>query len=105
MSDQEQQQEAERELTAARGDLMAAIARGLDVEAFLVGPVGKYLVLRAEADRGRLLDSLATVDPHDPQAISALQNKIGVLDCWQQWMADAITEGKQAEEQLVDFAQ
>lgn len=104
MTDLERQQEAERELTRARGDLMAAIARGLDVEAFLIGPVGKYLVLRAEAERARLLDNLATVDPHDPRAIVTLQNKIGVLDCWQQWLADAITEGVQAQEQLVDLS-
>ena len=83
--------------------MLQAIDLGFTVEAFIAGPVGSYLVLRSERERMNLLERLATVDPSSPQAISAVQRQIGVLDCWQQWIADAITEGRQAQQELVDF--
>lgn len=87
---------------AARAALLQAIDLGFTAEAFIAGPIGTYLVLRSERERMGLLERLATVDPVDPNKIAALQRQIGVLDCWQQWIADAVTEGRQAQQELID---
>lgn len=103
MTDNFQQYEQDS-LERAKQELQTAIATGFTVESFITGPVGQYLVARAEAERQMLLESFVAVDPTDTKAIAQMQARIGILDCWQQWVADAITEGIQAQQQFVDIA-
>ena len=91
------------DLTQAKNALLEAIQRGFSFEDWINGPVGKYLVLRAEAERLDRLEQLATVDPHSAASIASIQQRIAVLDSWQQWVADAITEGRQAQHEFVDL--
>lgn len=87
----------------ARRELIQAIDRGLQVEAFLTGPVGRFLALRAERERLDVLEKLAEADPEDAKSIRRLQSRVAVLDCWQDWIAEAIAEGRQAQHAFVDL--
>lgn len=83
-------------------ELRKRIGLGFDVENFLVTPVGKYLVARAESERAALLEQLALVDHTKADQIHRIQTRIAVLDYWQEGLAEAITDGNQAQEQLVE---
>lgn len=81
-------------------DALRRVALGMDIEHFLQGPVGLYIVGRAEQQRAEALDKLAEADPEDPKAIRSIQNQIAIIDSIQQWIADALTDAEQAEKQL-----
>jgi hypothetical protein len=81
---------------------LQVVALGMDVEAFLQGPLGRYLVQRAETERTAALELLAKIDAEDAKAIRHCQQRIAVVDSIQQWLADAITEGRNAEQQLYE---
>lgn len=78
------------------------VALGLDVEAFLHSPVGRYLVQRAEAERAAALEKLKDADAEDAKAIRRYQHQVGVIDAIQQWLADAIHDAHNAEQQLFE---
>lgn len=73
------------------------------MEDWVRSPIGAYLVARAEKQRNDALEQLAVVSPEDAGEIRELQTRIRISDSWQQWIADAITEGQQAHKQLVDM--
>lgn len=81
---------------------LRTVAFGMDVEQFLQGSIGRYLVQRAESERSAALDDLAQADAEDTRKIRQLQQRIAVVDSIQQWLADAITDGQHAEQQLVE---
>lgn len=83
----------ERELQQIRNQ----IAFGLDMKVFMASPIGRYLAARANSDRDRALEELATVDPHDPKAVQTLQNKIAVAANFLTWVGEAVTDGENAE--------
>ena len=79
---------------------LRVVALGMDVEHFLNGPIGCYLIERAEAARSSALDALAHCDPENAASVRTFQNQVQVVDMLQQWLADAITEAQNAEQQL-----
>lgn len=81
---------------------LRVVALGMDVENFLQGPIGRHLLARAEEQRKEALEALKDADPENAKAIRVWQHKIGVIDAVQQWLADAITEARNAEQQLYD---
>ena len=83
-------------------ELEAVIVRGLDIEAFMRGAVGQYVANRANAEIEEARERLESVDPDDPKAIRDLQFVIAVARATTSWIAEAIEEGKNAEEQLAD---
>lgn len=82
--------------------LLAEVAIGLDVRAFLATDVGKLITGRAgqELDEARM--ELETLDPEDTRAIRAAQSRIAVCRNIITWLADAIGNGRQAEAILSD---
>lgn len=74
-----------------------------EVQDFLKTNIGRYLVARSDADIERAMQALATANPEDAKLIRDLQTKIRVASSWQDWLADAITEGKNAHQQLVQM--
>lgn len=76
-----------------------------DVEDFLRSSVGRYLAARAEKERVSALEELAMISPTHASAIAEIQQRIRVCDSWQQWLADAVTEGIAAQQQLIDMGQ
>jgi len=73
---------------------------GRQVEDFLNSDVGSYLVKCADADIQDGLQKLRTVDPEDPKAVRAAQNKVQVAESIMQWLGDAIQRGHAATELL-----
>ena len=79
---------------------MRVAAFGEDVEVFLHTEIGKYLIGRAEEQRGIALEALAQVDPENPKAIRDQQFRIMVADSIQTWLAEAITDSRNAKQIL-----
>lgn len=78
------------------------IAFGMDVKAFMAGPIGQYLAGRANHDVDVALDAMRTVDPEDPEAIRKLQNDIKCAENFLLWMGEAVTEGENAERAFIE---
>lgn len=83
-------------------ELRKRIGFGFDVENFLQSDIGRYLTLRAERERVSLLEQLATIDHTKADQIHRIQTRIAVLDHWQEGLADAVTDGRNAQDQLVE---
>jgi hypothetical protein len=81
-------------------ELYATVELGLDVQAFLRTPVGKYLWQRASDERVDALADLVDVSPADTEAVRALQSTIKRADSILFWLNEAIEAGKNAEAQL-----
>lgn len=73
---------------------------GRQVEDFLNGDVGSYLVKCAQADIDEGLKELRAVDAEDPKAVRAAQNKVAVAESIMMWLGDAIQRGHAATELL-----
>jgi len=69
---------------------------GQQVEQFLSGDIGKYLVRRAENEAEQAADALKTVHPWRTRRIRELQNTIWVAERVQKWLGEAILDGRQA---------
>lgn len=77
---------------------MAAFGRM--AEDFLRGPIGLYLVKKAQIQSRDAVEILKTADAEDPKGIRALQTKIQVADSIMGWLGEAIHEGQMALEHL-----
>lgn len=88
--------------SAEQAEALKTVALGMDAERFLGTNVGRYLIERAEQQRMTALDALAHHSPVDADGIRALQAQVAVVDSIQQWLADAITEGRAIEQQLYE---
>lgn len=85
-----------------RREIMNLIDFGIEVEAFIKSKVGQYLIKRAEQEIEGALDALKTVKPEDVEAIRALQSTIKRAESIQYWMAEAIENGRNSEQQLLE---
>ena len=82
-------------------ELKRAIDEGFTFEGFLRSAPGRFLCARAEREREQLVNDLVACDPDDVKCNRELRARIAVIDAWQQWMAEAISEGQNAQEQFV----
>lgn len=73
---------------------------GRQVEDFLNGDIGSYLVKCAQAEIDEGLKALRTVDAEDPKAVRTAQNRVEVAESIMQWLGDAISRGHAAVELL-----
>jgi hypothetical protein len=83
-------------------ELLQKISLGMDMEAFAQSAAGRHLIERSEQERVAALESFKDADPENPKAIRTLQFKVAVIDTLQQWIADAIQEGENAERSLLE---
>lgn len=95
----------ENEQRAEVGRLLNVAKFKFVVEDWVRTPVVRYLIERSEHEVRAALEELKHVDAEDAKAVRELQHRIGVCECWQQWIEDAITEGENAHEQLIDMGQ
>lgn len=79
---------------------MAEVKLGIELEQFLNSETGQYLHGRAAADLHDAWVELEKVDPTDPEAIRKTQNKAWVARNFLAWMAEAISNGRNAEQRL-----
>lgn len=82
-------------------EIQQAIDLSFQVEAFLQGPIGRYLIQRAEAQIEEALDQLKHVDPENASQIRAIQHNIHVAEDFQYWLAEAIQAGHNAAENFM----
>lgn len=80
--------------------LKKAIGRGFDVEAFMGSEIGQYLRLRASREIEEAQEALIDVDAFDATRIRDLQLQARVGQRVLSYLADAITEGENAERML-----
>lgn len=85
---------------SAYDEPLRQIGIGADAEAFVLSPLGKYLIGRSERELEQAVNELKYVQPHDTHTITELQFRIRVAESVPQWLADAIQEGQHAENQL-----
>ena len=83
-----------------RRELIRLIDMGIQVEAFINSDLGRYLLDRSNAEQKAALEQLGSVDPDDPKAIRRLQFNLQVAAGIQNWLADLVVEGRNAEETL-----
>jgi len=79
---------------------MQALELGVEVERFIDGAVGQYLLDRAAQQQEDALDALASVDPEDPKAIRSLQAKYQIALSFGEWLRDAVIDARNAHERL-----
>jgi hypothetical protein len=95
-------EQASREAAEDRRQRLAVVQLGIETEQFLTSKLGRYLIARAESEREEAVQKLVDAEPHDRNKVQACQNRVRLVDMFQQWLADAITEGQAQEKSLVD---
>jgi hypothetical protein len=73
---------------------------GIEAEAFLNSPVGKYLQKRVKQEIVEAVNKLKTVDPCNSKEITTLQNDIYRAESFNVWLAELIITGREAEEEI-----
>lgn len=73
---------------------------GEEAERFIVSPLGKFLIERAEDEVAEATEALKVVDADDAREIRILQNKIKTGEDFQYWLADAVQAGHNAIEAM-----
>lgn len=81
-------------------ELLTRVQFGIEVEAFLRGPIGTLLLDRLKAQRDEAAEALKVVNPRDPEAIIELQLIVRRGEDIEGWLAGIIQEGWHAENQL-----
>lgn len=73
---------------------------GCQVEDFLKGPIGDYLIKKAQEQSAQAIEKLKVVSPEDPNAVRTLQNEIQVAESIVRWLGEAVHVGQMALEHL-----
>lgn len=80
----------------------AVVQLGIDVEHFLNSNLGRYVIKRAESQRDEAVSQLVDADAGDTALVRRMQNEVRLIDMFQQFLADAFTEGEAMEARLKD---
>lgn len=80
---------------------MSEVSLGIDAEAFVLSPLGKYLVACSEREVEDAVEKLKRVDPRDVHKVATLLHAIRVAEAVPRWLAEAIQAGHNAEQQMV----
>jgi hypothetical protein len=75
-------------------------AFGRQVELFLEGDIGSFLLARAERQIEEAAKDLKVADPYDYKAVQKAQNRIVVAESIIEWLGEAIAAGHSAIEEL-----
>lgn len=81
-------------------EFMEQIKFGIEVESFLSGKVGSYLIDRAHKEIDEAVEELKRVDATDISLVQHIQNKIWRAESIDGWLAEKVQEGWNAEEHL-----
>ena len=90
------------DLTQQGKELHRTIDFGFQVEAFVQGEIGQYLIKHAEEAIAEAVEELKIADPALPDGIRAIQMRIQVAERIQYWLAEAIQSGYAAQDELID---
>lgn len=85
----------------ANDELYQIAALGIDAEHFKnYDKLGRYLYAKALDSRAVALEQLGEIDPSKTEEIRELQMRARIPLFFQQWLDEAIAEGKAAEMQI-----
>ena len=85
--------------------LVRAAVFGRQVEDFLSSDIGRHIAARASDEIDAALHQLKSISPRffwGRRKIARLQEQIAVAERVISWLADAVTEGRQATQALED---
>ena len=73
-----------------------------DIEKFKQGNVGMYLLARASSEAAEATQQLKSVNPLMFWRVSRLQNDIWRAESIEDWLEEALNEGRAAQQQFLD---
>lgn len=73
---------------------------GVQVQEFLQGSIGSFLISKAELRLQALVVKLKRHPAHDSMAIAILQAEIKHLELFESWLGDAVQSGLMAQAEL-----
>lgn len=85
---------------SAQEDIANTIGFGVEVQKFLTGTIGTYLIERAKEDEQEALEGLANVDANDPAAIRRLQAQVWRANSFVGWLQEALEKARAAHDEL-----
>jgi len=83
--------------------LIAEAVLGRDAQEFLASEIGRYLLGRAQMDEREAMESLVSVKWWRRRRIIELQSRIYRARSVRSWLAEIITDGRQAESVLEEL--
>ena len=83
--------------------LIAEAVLGRDAQEFLASEIGRYLLGRAQMDEREALEALVSVKWWRRRKIIELQSRIYRARSVRNWLAEIITDGRQAESVLEEL--
>ena len=83
--------------------LIAEAVLGRDAQEFLASEIGRYLLGRAQMDEREALEALVSVKWWRRRRILELQSRIYRARSVRNWLAEIITDGRQAESVLEEL--
>jgi hypothetical protein len=81
-------------------DLLQRVEFGIEVEAFMRGPIGEHLLTRLREEAEQALETLKTGDLRDTEKFIEARLIIRRTENIDSWLAGIIQEGWHAENQL-----
>lgn len=92
MSSRAEDQEVDQFLNIAR--------LGIDAEAFMSTPIGRFINGKAQAELDQAMNELVDADPDDAKANRDIRNRIHVVSMFLNWIGEAIAAGNEAHRNL-----
>jgi len=83
--------------------LIAEAVLGRDAQEFLASEIGRYLLGRAQMDEREAMEALISVKWWRRRRIIELQSRIYRARSVRSWLAEIITDGRQAESVLEEL--
>jgi hypothetical protein len=83
--------------------LIAEAVLGRDAQEFLASEIGRYLLGRAQMDEREAMEALVSVKWWRRRRIIELQSRIYRARSVRSWLAEIITDGRQAESVLEEL--
>ena len=83
--------------------LIAEAVLGRDAQEFLASEIGRYLLGRAQIDEREAMEALVSVKWWRRRRIIELQSRIYRARSVRSWLAEIITDGRQAESVLEEL--
>jgi len=81
-------------------ELLQIAKLGIEAEAFVRSPLGKYLMLKANAEISAAMDDLVSADPADVKLNTEIRVHIHTAKMFIIWVNEAANIGRQAHNQL-----
>lgn len=83
--------------------LIAEAVLGRDAQEFLASEIGRYLLGRAQMDEREAMEALVSVKWWRRRKIIELQSRVYRARSVRNWLAEIITDGRQAESVLEEL--